>query len=271
MTYRVYEELEIRDRKTQSPSTLDSALELPRVVLEMTSLTYVWPLLASGPRGDGHCVMFLPGFTAGDQSTLILRRYLSRLNYQTLPWKLGQNTGSYDLQDRLLDRFEQVLEEHPGKISLVGQSLGGIFARVLATQWPERVRQVITLSAPFASASPESTTALVGRLYRYVSGMSHDEMRDQMQEVPSGPLAMPSTSIYTKTDGVVHWSTCLEAEGEQTENIEVLGSHSGMGFNPLVLYVLADRLAQADGQWRPFERNIGCRGLMFPKPAALAG
>ena len=68
----------------------------------------------------------LPGFTAGDQSTLILRRYLSRLNYQTLPWKLGQNTGSYDLQDRLLDRFEQVLEDHPGKISLVGQSLGGI-------------------------------------------------------------------------------------------------------------------------------------------------
>ena len=264
---RVYQALEIGDRKTQSPSTWDSALELPRVVLEMTSLTYAWPLLATSPRGDGHAVFCLPGFTAGDQSLLVLRRFLNRLNYHTLPWQLGQNIGSYELQDQLLEHFQHVMADNPGKISLIGQSLGGIYARMLARRWPERIRQVITLSSPFASASPESTNALVGRLFRYLSGMSRAEMREQMQADPARALPVPSTAIYTKTDGVVHWHTCLDYTGEQAENIEVLGSHSGMGFNPLVLHVLADRLAQPEDHWQPFERTQGCRGFMFPKPA----
>ena len=131
------------------PSTWDTATELPRVLLEMTSLTYAWPLLNSTPRGDGHTVLVLPGFTAGDQSTLVLRRLLERRNYRALPWLLGQNTGSFELQDRLMTRFQAVLAEATGSVSLIGQSLGGVFARVLARQWPDRVRQVITLGSPF--------------------------------------------------------------------------------------------------------------------------
>ena len=236
--------------------------------MEMTSLAYLWPMLASEPRGDGHPVMVLPGFTAGDQSTLVLRRLLTRLNYNAIPWQLGQNTGSYEIQDRLLARFEELVGEQDEKITLIGQSLGGVFARILATRWPERVRQVITLGSPFASASTDSTNALVGQLFRYLSGMSEDEMRDQMLEFPSQALPVPSTAIYSKTDGVVHWSTCLEYAGEQAENVEVLGSHSGMGFNPMVLHVIADRLAQAEGRWAPFVRSQGCRSLLYPKPAA---
>lgn len=261
----MYEALEVPERESSGPSLWDSAAELPRVMLEMTSLTYSLPWLATAPRGDGHPVMILPGFTAGDGSTVILRRILRTLKYNTLPWELGQNTGSVELQERLWERFDEVLDEFPGKISLIGQSLGGVFARVLAHKRPDRIRQVITLGSPFASGTPDTVNSLVSRLFQTVSGMSRDEMRDQMLQFPAGSPPVPSTAIYSKSDGVVHWTTCLEFEGEQAENIEVLGSHSGMAFNPLVVHAIADRLAQPLDNWQPFERT-GCRGLVYPQP-----
>jgi pimeloyl-ACP methyl ester carboxylesterase len=211
--------------------------------------------------------MVLPGFTAGDESTLILRRYLSRMNYQALPWQLGQNTGSFELQDRLLAMFRSVTAGFSGRISLIGQSLGGVYARILAYEFPDSIRQVITLGSPFASSSPETTNALVGRLFRYMSGMSHDEMRDQMTNLPKAPPPVPSTAIYSKADGVVHWRSCLEFEGARSENIEIYGSHSGMALNPAVFHVIADRLAQPEGRWQPFHRAAGCRPLLYPRPA----
>lgn len=262
----MYETLEVPEAAPSGPRFLDSATELPRVILEMSSLVYSWPLLAGASRGDGHTVMTLPGFTAGDQSTLLLRRMLRRLNYNALPWALGQNTGSVELQQQLRERFKAVLAEADGAVSLVGQSLGGVFARILAHEFPDRVRQVITLGSPFASSGPDNVNSLVSRLFQNLSGMSEEEMRDQMLEFPAAAPPVPSTAIYSRSDGVVHWTTCLEYEGEQAENVEVVGSHSGMGFNPMVLNVIADRLAQPEGNWRPFQRR-GCRGLLYPEPA----
>ena len=262
----MYETLEVPEEQPSGPRFWDSATELPRVMLEMSSLAYSWPLLASAPRGDGHTVLTLPGFTAGDQSTLLLRRMLRRLNYNPLPWELGQNTGSAELQRQLRVRFQAVLAETEGRVSIVGQSLGGVFARILAHEFPDRVRQVITLGSPFASSGPDNVNSLVTRLFQNLSGMSEDEMRDQMLEFPAAAPPVPSTAIYSRSDGVVHWTTCLEYEGDQAENVEVLGSHSGMAFNPLVLSVIADRLAQKQGAWKPFERR-GCRALVYPEPA----
>lgn len=261
----MYENLDVPESSTSSPSFWDSATELPRVILEMSSLTYCWPLLAGAPRGDGHTVMILPGFTAGDQSTLLLRRLLTRLNYNVLPWELGRNTGSLELQDRLRARFREVTDRYPGRVSLVGQSLGGVYARILAHDRPDQVRCVITLGSPFASTSPDTVNALVSRLFENVSGMSRTEMRDQMTDFPAAAPPVPSTAIYSKTDGVVHWRTCLEYEGNHTENVEVVGSHSGMAFNPLVLRVIADRLSQPEGSWRRFRRG-GCLALIYPEP-----
>ncbi len=262
----MYEALEIPEDGPAGPRFLDSATELPRVMLEMTSLAYSWPLLARSPRGDGHTVLTLPGFTAGDQSTLLLRQMLRRLNYDALPWELGQNTGSVEIQEQLRGRFEAVLDAAGGTVSIVGQSLGGVFARILAHEYPDRVRQVITLGSPFASNGPDNVNSMVSRLFQNLSGMTEEEMRDQMLEFPAAAPPVPSTAIYSRSDGVVHWTTCLEYEGHQAENVEVVGSHSGMGFNPLVLNVIADRLAQPEGQWRPFKRH-GCRTLWYPKPA----
>jgi len=263
----VYQQIDVdKYRAARGPSALNSATELPRVLLEATSLAYSWPLLGRLPRGDGHAVLVLPGFTAGDESTAIVRRFLKRLGYQPLSWELGQNTGSFALQEQLIHRFESLLQEYDGRISLIGQSLGGVFARELARQFTDRVRQVITLGSPFSSAGPETTNAMVRRLFQYVSGMTHDEMRDRVLGFAAEAPPVPSTAVYSKADGVVHWSACLEYSGEYAENIEVYGSHSGMAMNPLVFHALADRLSQAQGQWRPFDRTRGCRALWFPRP-----
>lgn len=262
----MYETLEVSETPATGPKFWDSATELPRVMLEMSSLTYSLPWLARAPRGDGHAVLVLPGFTAGDQSTLLLRRILSRLNYTALPWELGQNTGSVALQENLRLRFQNLLETYSGQISIVGQSLGGVFARILAHAHPGRVRQVVTLGSPFASSGPDNVNSMVSRLFQNLSGMNQDQMRDQMLDFPAAPPPVPSTAIYSRSDGVVHWTTCLEYEGEQAENVEVIGSHSGMAFNPMVLNVIADRLSQPLGRWQPFERK-GVRALLYPEPA----
>ena len=250
----------------RKPALWDSATELPRILLEVTSLAYSWPFLAGAPRGDGHPVMVLPGFTAGDESTLVLRRYLSRLGYHVVPGGQGQNTGSLDLQEQLVQHFELLTGKLDRKITLIGQSLGGIFARMLARQFADHVRQVVTLACPLPSHAPEATNALVARLFQQMSGMTAQKMRDRMTTSGNTPLAVPTTSIYSKSDGIVHWSSCVDFEGAQTENVEIIGSHTGMAHNPLVFHVIADRLSQREGEWRPFDRTRGCRAMMFPKP-----
>ncbi len=259
-------EIDVDEYRSKAPSALHSAAEFPRVLMEMTTLAYAWPVLGNRPRGDGHAVMVLPGFTAGDESTAVLRRFLRRLGYRPLPWSLGRNTGSFELQERLVNHFRSVAEDHDGRISLIGQSLGGVYARELARQFPDSVRQVITLGSPFSASGPDNTLAVVGRLFQYLSGMSHDDMREHASNVAAEAPPVPSTAIYSKTDGVVHWSSCLEYDGECAENVEVVGSHTGMAMNPLVFHVVADRLAQPEGSWRPFQRLRGYLGLWFPEP-----
>ncbi|MFP6816981.1 MAG: alpha/beta fold hydrolase, partial [Pseudomonadales bacterium] len=224
----VYEVLEIAQQRQQSPSVWNSVTELPRILLEATSLAYSWPMLAAAPLGDGHPVVVIPGFTAGDESTLVIRRYLSGLGYQVSGWEQGRNTGSLELQERFEQHFALLTGTLDNKITLIGQSLGGIYARALARSFPDHVRQVITLGSPFSSQGPETTSPLVARLFQYMSGMTTEEMREEMAASTELSLAVPATAIYSKSDGVVHWSSCLEQTGVETENIEILGSHSGM-------------------------------------------
>jgi pimeloyl-ACP methyl ester carboxylesterase len=262
----MYEEIEVDRYRSPGPSAWHSITELPRVMLELTSLSLAWPLLGMEPRGDGHPVLVLPGFMAGDESTLLLRRFLGGLGYRPLPWELGRNVGSLDQQSRLVDRFDRLTRRHGERVSVIGQSLGGVFARELARQFEDRVRLTVTLGSPFASSGPESTNPVVARLFQYLSGLEHEHVRERMLEAPLEPPPVPSTAVYSRTDGVVHWSTCLEYPGELAESIEIVGSHTGMAVNPAVLHVVADRLAQPEGGWKPFERDRGWRSLIFPRP-----
>ncbi|MGH6625703.1 MAG: alpha/beta fold hydrolase [Burkholderiaceae bacterium] len=249
------------------PSLAMLALEL-RAPWEFGSVLPAWPMLQRAPAGDGHGVIVFPGLGANDATTLPLRRYLASLRYATQGWSQGFNWGPRAgvleaAQRQLADTFARSQR----KLSLVGWSLGGIHARELAKQMPEKVRCVITLGAPFASPS-QSTHAW--RLYEWASGRN-PQREAQQYDLPAAP-PVPTTSIYSRSDGVVAWQGSLQApsaDNPQTENVEVMASHLGLGLNPSAWWVVADRLAQPEGHWRAFDRHglYGLKGLIFPDPA----
>ena len=231
-----------------------------RALLEAGATLAMWPLLQLAPRGDGHPVLVLPGLVASDMSTDMLRRYLSERGYDVHGWGLGRNLGPRPgVEDAMHKRIEELHERDGRKVSLVGWSLGGVYARMLANRMPERVRSVITLGSPFVG-SPRATNAW--RLYEGVSGQrAEDPSRlGHVQRTPP----VPTTSIFSRTDGIVAWRTSVEQPGPTTESIEVLGSHIGLGAHAAVLYAVADRLAQPEGKWKPFKRVFG--PLVYPNP-----
>jgi pimeloyl-ACP methyl ester carboxylesterase len=227
-------------------------LEQGRAALELARLGPRRRLVATAPRGDGHPVLVLPGLLAGDFSTVPLRRFLRAICYDARGWGLGVNVGPTDtLRRRLDDRLLAMRGAQGQRVSLVGWSLGGIYARELARAHPDAVRGVITLATPFRDISATHAARLVpirpgGRSLRD----AHD-LRAYLRT----PVPVPTTSIFSKTDGIVHWQSCLETEGPQRENVEVGSSHTGMGFHAEALAVIADRLAQPDGTWRPYAKK----------------
>ncbi len=228
-----------------------------------------WPLLARAPKGDGQPVMVFPGLSANDLSTVPLRRYLQWLNHATLGWEQGFNFGPRTgVLDEAKDHLTRTFESTGRKVSLVGWSLGGVYARELAKELPHMVRSVITLGTPFAG-SPRATN--VWRLYELASGRKA-EREAENYDLPAAPQ-VPTTSIYSRTDGVVAWQASVQAPAKtnpETENIEVLASHVGLGFNPCAWWAVADRLAQPEGQWQPFTQSRVSRGrvhgLIYPDP-----
>ncbi len=226
----------------------------------MTALFWSWPLLGSAPRGDGHPVLVIPGFLATGSSTWALRRFCSSLGYRGHRWKLGRNLGPVGNKvHEVRVRLEELADRYGQKVSLVGWSLGGIYARELAWLATASVRQVITLGTPFAATN----SSTVGALYEDISGQEIRSIDPALLARIPEPPPVPSTSIYSRTDGVVSWRASLERRSPTTENIRVAGSHLGLGFNPSVLWAIADRLAQPEDGWRPFVRT-GCRRFLYP-------
>lgn len=226
-----------------------------RALFEVLSLGPSQPMLRAAPRGDGHPVLVFPGFFAADRSTARLRGYLKSKGFAAYAWEQGRNPGiSEDLYLRLRDRVEELATRHDRRVSLVGWSLGGIYARLLAHQLPGHVRQVVTLGSPFnvTAAEQEAVSGAVGRLYERMNPNQADDPLLRHQETWRRAPPVPSTAIYSEGDGVAHWSFCVDEESEQTENLQVPGSHLGMTHNPLVLYAVADRLSQPEDGWRPF-------------------
>ena len=246
------------------PSPLLVMLE-GRVPLEGLAFLASLPWLRSLPRGDGHAVLVFPGMGTNDLTTIPLRRVLARLGYRTGAWGQGLNFGPRKgVLRRCADSVRALADRHGGPVSLVGWSLGGLYAREVAKELPDLTRCVVTLGTPFAG-HPKATNAW--RIYQILSGQSvHDPaLQARLRTAPP----VPTTSIYSRTDGVVSWRCSLNEPGPIAENIEVHGSHLGLGINPLVLYALADRLAQPAGQWKPFDAS-GVRRWFFPAPVSAA-
>ena len=221
------------------------------------------PLLSALPQGYGQPVLVLPGLMADDASTRPLRTTLRRLDYQVHGWRLGRNIGpTRACVDGLPRRLDDLADRYDRPVTLIGWSLGGIFARALARATPDSVRQVITLGSPFRLTC-ESQTRAAGVFNRF-SHLHVDSVSFSL-ESECTPLPVPATSIYSHADGIVHWQTCLETPGPQAENIAVHASHLGLGHHPAVVYAVADRLAQPDGTWQHFCPPAVLRPV-FPRP-----
>jgi pimeloyl-ACP methyl ester carboxylesterase len=243
------------------PSKLLLALEGGRASLEYYATLAALPILRSAARGDGHSVLIFPGLTASDASTLTLREILRAQGYKAHEWGLGPNLGPREgVLDACLNRVKELRDQSGRKMSLIGWSLGGIYAREMAKLTPDDVRCVITLGTPF-TGSPRATNAW--RVYELASGERVDSMDNGRF---ASPPPVPTTSIFSRTDGVVAWQCSLERETSKAENIEVDASHIGLGAHPAVIYAIADRLAQPDGAWKKFDSKSGLRSLFYKDP-----
>lgn len=238
-----------RDDRVKPPSRTLLALEA-RGLLDIPALLAAAPFLAAAPRGQRHAVVVLPGLGADDRSTIAIRRYLATLGYDVQGWNRGRNLrpAHVDLP-AILDQVSGLAKATALPVSLVGWSRGGILAREVARRIPEAVRMVISLGSPFAAP----TASNVGAIWRSLTGEKYARPAADWVRRIAAPIPVPATSIYTRSDGVVAWQACLEEAGPQRENIEVNTTHIGLGFHPPVLWVIADRLAQPFGTWRPFQ------------------
>jgi len=249
--------------QTLSPPSKTLMLLEGRAISELGAFLGALPLLSLAPRGDGHPVLVLPGLVASDVSTRPLRAFLRTRGYAVCGWRQGRNLGLRDgVQDAMVDLVQELNDTHGRKVSLVGWSLGGLYARQLAKMMPERVRSVITLGSPFA-AGPKATNAW--RVYEIASGRRADEEDLRFGGALSSPPPVPTTAIFSRTDGVCAWQGCVEKTSAMSESIEVESSHCGMGHHPAAVYAVADRLAQPEGEWAPFDRS-GWRSVVYPDP-----
>ena len=247
-----------------------------RAFLELALLPALYPLLRKTPQGDGHPVLLVPGFTAGDATLVGLSTFLRTRGYHVETWGLGQNTG-FKL------KFSQALEQkvrfmhhrHQHKVSIVGWSLGGVYAFYTAHLAPECVRSVVSLGSPMRfSVTEYDVPFLINAVYRYVAHpmgpVAH--LANVRAKVLRAPPPVPSTCVFSMTDGIVPPEAARidDTDDAQHENIWVPGSHGGLGFNPAVMWILADRLAQPEGEWRPFDPQ-GWLGNTYRRLRRLLG
>ena len=242
----------IRDGPARKPSLGLFLSEPARGLADLAGLWVAAPWLSLAPRGDGHGVLVLPGLLATDSSTVLLRWFLGWLGYDVRGWSLARNLGP---TGKVLDEMPRTLSalagHAGGPVSLIGQSLGGIYARELARRDAKHVRQVITLGSPFAMQDPGRQSRVNGP-YQRLSHLHADDARLPTPGQRARPIGVPSTSVYSRLDGVVSWQACVEPETARHQNVEVRCSHIGFGVDPATLWLIADRLAVPRGQHRPF-------------------
>jgi len=250
-------------KKISKPSLFWTLTEAGRAITELGLTMPFRSMHKQMPQGDKHPVMVLPGFMSSERSTYMLRKFLRKLGYTVYDWGLGRNRGEPAYKEALIEKIDAIYEEYGERISLVGWSLGGVFAREIAKERPQIIRQVITLGSPFRSVIKKNNAVW---MYSYVSGGKKVEDIDPalLAEIPN-PAPVPTTAIYSKEDGVVPWQYCMEAEENAThQNIQVRGSHLGLGQNLSVLRLIADRLQYAEETWQPFQVSTKLDELMYP-------
>jgi pimeloyl-ACP methyl ester carboxylesterase len=240
------------------PRALLSLLEI-RAPLEFAVLLATLPTLARAPKGDGHPVLLLPGFAAGDATLEPMRLYLRSRNYGVETWGLGKNVGFNRRYAKVIEQKIRYIHHKSGrKLSLVGWSLGGVFAFYAAHVAPECVRTAISLGSPLRldpDHPPPSSVLAMYRALENPQGTLAHQARSRSKAMRTPP-PVPSTCLYSNTDGIVPpQQATLDGDPKNHENIRIPGSHSGLGVNFLAMWIVADRLSQPEGKWQPFKTS----------------
>ena len=244
----------------QGPPRLIHQLLEWRGLAEMAMLPWSLPLLMNAPRGDGHPVLLIPGFLGDEGSLFALKAFLSQRGFDAHSWGFGRNVGFQTRHAQGVEQKIRHLHHVSGrKVSVVGWSLGGVFAVYGAHQASECVRSVVTLGSPISvdaegSASPPLVRAMY-RLIAHRNGPAAHTMQPRAKKLRERvQITMPLSCLYSVSDGVVPpQEATVEGDPTRHENIRVPGSHVGLGFNAAVLWIVADRLAQPEGRWQRFE------------------
>ena len=245
---------------TKAPNPLLMAFE-SRAMMEGALGLVATPVLRRAPKGDGHPVLVLPPFGAADHFTVGLRRFLKGQNYQVYPWGHPEVLGLHRLVHVAAERVSQVHAESGRSVTIIGHSLGGVYAREVARFAPEKCRAVITLGSPINDLKANH----VWPMFEAASGTKVSSISPEFVKIMGQAPGVPTTSIFSKTDGVVSWRSCIDHTDGDVENVEVVSSHVGLPANPWAVAIVADRLAQPEGEWEPFHR-AGVRRPFFPKP-----
>jgi pimeloyl-ACP methyl ester carboxylesterase len=215
------------------------------------------------PAGDGHPVVLFPGLAADKTCLAPLRELCEELGYEASDWGRGFNTGPDGDVDEwiagLAGEVAELADRRQRSVSLIGWSLGGLYAREIARLRPDAVRQVVTLGSPFAG---DGDATNVGWLYRMVSGQPARIAPALAQRLPRTP-PVPTTSIYSRSDGVVAWQACVDPrDHQQAQNVEVEASHIGLVWHPKAWAVVADRLAQPPEDWQPYRDGADVQAVL---------
>lgn len=238
-----------------APPAVLTALEFPRFIGEYAASRVLDAIKRPSTVGEGRPVLVLPGFAANDFLTGRLRAHLRHHGFHVHGWRLGRNIGLTDrLVDGLVDRFVEVADQHDEPVSIVGWSFGGLLARRIAHEHPDRVRQIICLGSPWRAEGERTRATAMFERSRARHGLS-DQARDIVAQLRE-PVPVPTTAIWSRTDGIASWSGCAVDETTTpaiAENIEVPSSHVGLVANPLVLAVVVNRLRQDPDEWQRFE------------------
>lgn len=226
-------------------------LEPFRAAMEFAFQQFATP--PKGAPGDGHPVIIFPGLGADGMSVSILRAHCQELGYEAFDWGQGYNTGPQGelgaWLERLADQISSQLAKHEKPATLIGWSLGGVYARELGKLLAPRLRQVITIATPFNGSADDNSA---GWLSSVLGGNAESLDPIWIQRLRTPP-PIRTTSIYSRSDGVVPWETCRhDKRSRLVQDIEVDGSHMGMGWNREVLNIVTDRLGQHAGPWRPY-------------------
>ncbi len=232
----------------KAPPLALAALEVPRALWGLGEYALQSPALPGAVVGERRPVMILPGLGNLDASNLLLRRYLGRIGYDARGWGLGMNRGRRTIgadAERLIERIEGLAREAGQPVTLVGISLGGIMARFVARQRPDLVRQVVTVSSPFAG-SPHATN--VWRAFEWLTGDRVDAGPLMAQGAESAaPLAVPVAAIWSRSDGLVNGRICRAPDHPGMHDIEVRSSHIGVQWRLAVIRAVAGELARPPG------------------------